>query len=376
MTSPLISYYPVINHLSIKEINIPFNVSFKHASAERTSTQSIWITVRSDSGHMGHGESCPREYVTGESVASAIEFFERHHNSIYQLNSLDALISWMSSNKARIDEQPSAWCAIELALLDLFARESNQTVEALLGLPQLEGVFRYSAILGIEKPETFQKQLQQYLHLKFSQFKVKLSGNLEDDQARFQILGDHWSDENSLRLDANNLWSNPKEASRYLNALDSPFTAVEEPLLAGRFEEMMEVAQETGKRIILDESLVRLEQFENLLSNPEYWIINLRVSKMGGILRSLEIAEKATTLKIPLIIGAQVGETSLLTRAALTVAHAHRNNILSQEGAFGTYLLSRDITENPLMFGENGHLNPKDFLTPQECGFGISISHF
>jgi len=41
---------------------------------------------------------------------------------------------------------------------------------------------------------------------------------------------------------------------------------------------------------------------------------------MGGILRSLAIAEQAKQIGIPIIIGAQVGETSILTRAALTLA--------------------------------------------------------
>ena len=65
---------------------------------------------------------------------------------------------------------------------------------------------------------------------------------------------------------------------------------------------------------------------------------------MGGILRSLAIAEEAKARGIPIIIGAQVGETSILTRAALTVANQYRDILLAQEGAFGTYLLEHDIT--------------------------------
>ena len=63
---------------------------------------------------------------------------------------------------------------------------------------------------------------------------------------------------------------------------------------------------------------------------------------MGGILCSLGIAKEASKLNVPIIIGAQVGETSILTRAALTVAITYRDILLAQEGAFGTYLLKRD----------------------------------
>lgn len=75
---------------------------------------------------------------------------------------------------------------------------------------------------------------------------------------------------------------------------------------------------------------------------------------MGGILRSLALANKARLNGIPIIIGAQVGETSVLTRAALTVANANRDILLSQEGAFGTNLLERDIVDPSIKFGLNG----------------------
>ena len=78
---------------------------------------------------------------------------------------------------------------------------------------------------------------------------------------------------------------------------------------------------------------------------------------MGGILRSLAIAEKSKALGIPIIIGAHVGETSILTRAALTVVNAYRDIVIAQEGAFGTHLLEWDITENPLMFAAGGKLD-------------------
>jgi L-alanine-DL-glutamate epimerase-like enolase superfamily enzyme len=91
-----------------------------------------------------------------------------------------------------------------------------------------------------------------------------------------------------------------------------------------------------------------MEQFKYLQADPQSWIINIRISKMGGILRSLAIAEEARAMGFPIIIGAQVGETSILTRAALTLANHYRDILLAQEGAFGTYLLERDIADSTL----------------------------
>jgi hypothetical protein len=60
---------------------------------------------------------------------------------------------------------------------------------------------------------------------------------------------------------------------------------------------------------------------------------------------------------IGVIVGAQVGETSLLTRAGLTAARAASDALVAQEGAFGTFLLQRDVCDPPLMFGAGGMLD-------------------
>jgi L-Ala-D/L-Glu epimerase len=84
---------------------------------------------------------------------------------------------------------------------------------------------------------------------------------------------------------------------------------------------------------------------------------NIRISKMGGLLRSLAIAEECQKRGIKFIIGAQVGETSILTRSAISLANAYRDNLIAQEGAYGTHLLEHDITDAPIMFGKGGAVN-------------------
>jgi hypothetical protein len=78
---------------------------------------------------------------------------------------------------------------------------------------------------------------------------------------------------------------------------------------------------------------------------------------MGGILRSLEFLRRARGQGLRVIVGAHVGETSLLTRAALPVASAAGEALVAQEGAFGTHLLTRDVVEPSLMFGAGGVLD-------------------
>ena len=173
-----------------------------------------------------------------------------------------------------------------------------------------------------------------------------------------------------VRADANNLWSEAEEAIGFVQSLDYPFFAIEEPLGPNQYDQLALMTDELGCRVILDESLLRVEQLAALPGPPARWMINVRVSKMGGLLRSLSVVDAARRSALGVIVGAQVGETSLLTRAALTVARAAGDALVAHEGAFGTRLLAHDVCDPPLMFGQGGVLDTAAFPPPR-AGFGI-----
>ena len=345
--------------LSMTSLELPFKQAFAHATATRSCTESIMVKAEAANGMIGFGEGCPRKYVTGETIQTATKFFNSHREAWEQFRGLEDLKTWMSMNSKQVKENPAAWCTVELALLDRWGSEYGQSIEALLNLQELTGQFQYSAVLGTENVLTFEKQAQQFAALNFRDFKVKVTGNLENDRQKIEFLK-HLPIKNlRIRLDANNLWYSVAEAVTYLKSLQYPFMAIEEPLQVADYEGCRQISEQLEIPIILDESFLRIEQFDHLQPDPKTWIINIRISKMGGILRSLGVAEKAKAIGIPIIIGAQVGETSILTRAALTLANQYRDILLAQEGAFGTYLLEHDLTETPLMFGKGGMLDPQ-----------------
>ena len=360
-----------IRELRFTILAIPFKVAFRHASAERAETSSVWVECVSEGGRVGRGESCPRPYVTGETIEGAQAFFSRHEAGICaHVVDLDSLRSWMAERRDELDEHPAAWCAIELAVLEMLAIEWRLTIEEFLALPRLSGRFQYSAVLGDMSHEAFQATAGQYRRQGFTDFKVKLSGNLDRDREKIALLR-QWPGLR-IRVDANNLWPTAHDAIAFLLALDYPFYAVEEPIAPGQYGELARIADRLRCKVILDESFLRASQLARLAGDADAWIINLRVSKMGGLLRSLEVVAAARTGKIGVIVGAQVGETSLLTRVALAVAHASRDILVAQEGAFGTLLLERDISDRPLMFGAGGVLDVATYPGLEQPGFGLS----
>lgn len=361
-----------IKNITFNKLEIPFKTVFKHASAERSQTQSVIAMAESESGLRGYGEGCPRSYVTGETIESALGFLNDNRQSMLEISGVGGLKEWVAGRQRLLDKNPSAWCALELALLDLLGKENGKSVEALLGLPELSGEFHYTAVLGASGHQAFKKQFDQYIDLGFADFKIKVSGNFEEDLDRLSLFKSQPDPKPRVRLDANNLWKDAAEAVACIRELDYPFFAVEEPIKTEDYAGCLKIYEALNMPIILDESFLRIEQFDSIQKAPKAWIINLRISKMGGLLRSITIMEQAERRNIPVIIGAQVGETSILTRAALTIANACRADVIAQEGAFGTRLLERDITDQPIMFGQRGLLSAND--ASKNPGLGLVIN--
>ncbi len=362
-----------IKDIEFKELNIPFNTAFTHASASRHSTQTIWVKITTTCGLTGYGEGCPREYVTGESLESALRFIADQKKVVLEdIHDLSTLTDWVNENEKLIDSNPAAWCAIELALLDIIAQNEYCSIENLLDVPIIRESFTYTAVLGNNKFSAFKRQALQYKKLGFLDFKIKLSGNLKEDTEKLDFLSKSHSAVR-IRVDANNLWKNKDEVVEYVCELNSPIFAIEEPIDPEQYEDLQAISRSLAIPIILDESLRRRSQLDYVKKNPSNWILNVRVSKMGGLIRSLKVIQEARKHRLPLIVGAHVGETSLLTRAGFVIAQAAHDSLLAHEGGFGRYLLKEDVCDESLMFGRNGKIQYSlDKLSSP--GFGLAIN--
>jgi L-alanine-DL-glutamate epimerase-like enolase superfamily enzyme len=330
-----------IERLNVFIFPVPFKVVFRHASASRGQAENLIIAAHSDCGLVGYGEG---------------------------------LRAWIGSHRSIIDQNPAAFCAVEIAILDLIGKVTRRPVEDLVDIPRLAGAYKYSAILGDAPYLAFWWQFRRYWKQGLRDFKVKVSGDLQRDQRKIGVFRKKSDPALRVRLDANNLWISADECVHHITGLFYDVFAIEEPLQVGDLDGFIRVGEEIQAKIILDESLLRPEQIDTL-DDANRWIVNLRVSKMGGIIRSLEVAEKARQRGIGIIVGAQVGETSILTRAGLTIMNAIRPNLVASEGAFGTHLLQRDITSQCLMFGVGGTLNVEEMANSGDPGIGLQIDN-
>jgi L-alanine-DL-glutamate epimerase-like enolase superfamily enzyme len=358
--------------IAVYTFPVPFKVVFRHASASRAKTENLIVAARSECGQVGYGEGCPRNYVTGETVAGGAAFIRAvTGDMIDKVLDAKSLRAWIRSHQELIDLNPAAFCAIEIAILDLIGKVEQRPLEQVIGAPELAGGLQYSAILGDAPYPVYWWQFQRYWRRGFRDFKIKLFGDALRDQRKIDLFRKRASAVR-LRLDANNLWTSAEACIAHIAGLGGAIFAIEEPLAQGDLEGFNRVGEACRAKIILDESLSRAGQL-GALGGADRWLINLRVSKMGGIFRSLDLAETAAQAGIGIIVGAQVGETSILTRAALTVMNTHHANLVAAEGAFGTHLLKRDLTTPCLMFGDRGQLDTASMPSRAKPGLGLQI---
>ncbi len=348
--------------IEVQPLCVRLKATVRHAGATRNEGESVWVKAERK-GITGYGEGCPRSYVAGDDLESSVLWVQDMFSAgKVHFNTFEDVKKWVKKNSNLIDRYPSAWCATEMALLDLFSREKNCSVETLLGMDGYERRGRYTAVLGDNKIWKFTNLADQYLIRGISDFQIKINGKLEKDRAKLEILENLCKQHNvpdvRIRLDANNLWAGrPEEAINYLKALNGPVFAIEEPVGACDAKDISQVSTATGLPVILDESLCTLDDLSHYINLPGNFIANIKISRVGGIIRTLRMIKELKKLGWPIIIGCHVGETSLLTRAALIPAHAAGENLIAQQGAFGDYLVEREPVDPILKFGRNGMLD-------------------
>src|SRR5262245_34128309 len=248
---------------------IPFRGKFGHAAAMRERAENVIVLAEDEAGRIGLGEGCPRSYVTGETVPSAMAAIARWRGQgIDRISDRGGLGAWMDRHRADIDANPSAFSAVELALLDLLAQRAESSLEHFLGLAEGALDLRTSAVYGLGSEVKFLVQVALFSLNGMRDAKLKLSGDAKRDSRRAHLL----ARTGRVRLDANNLWPSADAACAGLIEAQRHAWAVEEPIAARDWQGLAHVGISTRLAIILDESVTSLADLEALHTGPAYML--------------------------------------------------------------------------------------------------------
>jgi L-alanine-DL-glutamate epimerase-like enolase superfamily enzyme len=358
-------------------VDLPFRKVFKHAAAERDSSDSLFVKCATDDGYAGYGECLPREYVTGESRNEAFKLLRdkllprmvgMRFSSLEEVKAFltecdgKAPKNWLSAN----EPQTAAWCAVDLALLDCFGHALQEPIRLGRSASFADGV-KYSPVLSAESGFEFLKTLIKVRLYGFRQVKLKLGGENDTQLAHLtrRVLGKHVD----IRADANMAWS-VEEALRAMRDLSKyGVRSFEQPIASGNVSGLARLVKESGLGVMVDEGLSDRASLRNLINEHACSAVNVRISKCGGLIASLARCHEALDAGLAVQIGCQVGESSLLSAAHLILVTAVQK-ITYAEGCFGYHLLRDDPAEPVLQFGYGGRPPAK----PKGAGLGVTIN--
>jgi muconate cycloisomerase len=332
--------------------------TFEHAAASRSVAEAVVVRLQWSGGQSGWGETLPRPYVTGETIASVVEDLQAiHWPQVQTLQPWEGLARTDSAGRC----VGAAACAMELALWDVLHQRFSGTIPG-----------RVSGVLGSADPARTARKLRLMRWYGLRDFKLKLGFGEEIDRANLeaawrQLRRPIASGRCTLRVDVNGGWDAASTPARAEALRSRGVCVVEQPTYCTAAE-LLALARRCPLPLMADESLVTTADAECLREEPERIWWNIRLSKHGGIAGSLHLARMAEERKIPYTLGCMVGESSILSAAQRRLLQMGiRPRFI--EGNYGRFLLRDDLAFTSLRFGFGGRLKPLP-----GTGLGMKIS--
>jgi L-Ala-D/L-Glu epimerase len=374
---------PTVTELELFAVDLPFKAAFRHAAAARTTSESLFLRVRLDSGAEGWGESLPRAYVSGERREQAFallrdvilpalvgQSFQSLPEAVSFLEKCDgkAPTEWVRPEVP----QTSAWCSVDLALLDAFGRAFGEPA-SLGGQPAAANAlrrYRYSGVVSAGRGWPYVVSLLKLRAFGFPHVKLKVErdGALPAARTARRLLGRRVD----LRVDANMAWD-VQQALEVIGQLRSVgIRSFEQPIAAGDLAGLARLVAETPAQIVADEGLTDRDSLQTLISRRACTGANVRISKCGGLVAAYARCREALEAGLMLQVGCQVGESSLLSAAHLTLLQALAPlspGVRYAEGCFGRHLLREDPVSPLVQFGYAGRPPRR----PAGAGLGVQV---
>jgi L-Ala-D/L-Glu epimerase len=356
-----------IVELTACHVRIPLRRPIRHASHRRIDTDNVVVRCVLESGVEGYGEGVPRDYVTGETVETALALLNTSELAAQLEPCRDFPQAVAAVERLRLALIPgddrgcqgnAARCALELAILDAAGQEFGKPLAAVTQLltPELyepKDAVRYSGAIMSARGLKARLAAWAMRVYGFRQVKVKVGIDGYDDPARLRVIRRIVGAKTDLRVDANEAWS-LENAAEHIRALE-PYgiTAVEQPLPHAASASLAELRRRVKTPIMLDESLCSRVDAERAVAGGLGDIFNLRLSKCGGFIASLRLARFAAQHGLACQLGCQVGETAILSAAGRHFACSVRG-LRYLEGSYDRHLVRAALGTTDLTFRRGG----------------------
>ena len=259
---------------------------------------STVVQIETDAGISGFGEVCPLgpvylpAYAAGARTGIAEIAPDLIGADPTQIGHVNRLMD------RAIKGHPYAKTAIDMACWDLFGKAAGQPVYALLGGRYADDVVLYRAIS--QRPaDEMAANVAGYRAEGYRRFQLKVGSTVEEDIARIRAVAQVMQPGDILVADANTGWL-PHEAMRVVRAVKDIDVYIEQPCLS--YEECLSIRRHTDHPFVLDESIYNMQELLRAISDQAMDVINVKISKFGGLTRAKLIRDLCVEMGIAMTI--------------------------------------------------------------------------
>ncbi|MBZ0188180.1 MAG: hypothetical protein K8F91_18165, partial [Candidatus Obscuribacterales bacterium] len=375
-------------------IVLPFRLSFGHSLASRNNSENVLVKVvvedASGNRYDGYGESVPRDYVTGETIDGALKAIREEYIPRLTGKYFDTPLSVLVFLKETFEElelthrpRGASWCAVELAVMDAVARANYLSFAALLSIwnvttkqdqfqvASIQSFVQYGGVIPFGGTFTWAAILLFFKYFGFQTVKMKVGLDWQKDEFKLKIARSILGKDVVLRVDANCAWTVDETLYFAEKMRKYKVSSIEQPVAPENLEGMKKLTAELPETVVADESLCTLVQARQLVSERACDAFNIRLSKVGGPLIACQIADLAQANGVGVMLGAQVGESALLSSAGRSWA-AVKGPFDNCEGSFNRFLLRHDLTRQDVTFRKGG-VAPVLPLPGRGYGLGVEV---
>jgi len=291
------------------------------------------VAIETDQGIMGYGEVCPLgpAYLPAYAAGARTGIGELAP-SLIGLDPIElGAINRYKDQAMR--GHPYVKSAIDMACWDILGKVTNQPVVTLLGGRFGDDFALYRAI-SQDTPEAMAAMVSKYRGEGYTKFQLKVGGEPDTDIARINAVAKKLLPGDVLIADANTGWTQ-HQALRVADAVRDVDVYIEQPCAS--YEECLTVREHTNRPFILDEVIDGVEMVIRGYTDRAMDVVNLKISKVGGLTKARQIRDLCVSLGIALTIEDTWGG-DITTAAIAHLAHSTPPEFLFSSTDFNSYV--------------------------------------
>jgi L-alanine-DL-glutamate epimerase-like enolase superfamily enzyme len=244
---------------------------------------------------------------------------------------------------------PYVKSALDMACWDILGKACGQSVAVLMGGRFGEDFPLYRAI-SQDTPEAMAQSVALHRGQGYSKFQLKVGGTPDTDIERIRLAAAQLQPGEILIADANTGWTQ-HQAIRVAGAVRDVDVYIEQPCF--HYEECLAVRQHTDRPMVLDEVIDGVPHVLRGYHDRAMDVINLKISKVGGLTKARQIRDLCVSLGIAMTIEDTWGG-DIVTAAIAHLAHSTPPELLFSSTDFNSYVTVSIAEGAPLR--RNGRL--------------------